>query len=202
MANWLESTLQPTKLYYIKTIDGRRGESDSAVEIFDLLCGSGYSDCEDRATHLIMLSLLLKQVAMLLAQEENMADVYDGLGKIYSNYEKQEGEMKFNQEEITVLDSWDESTTIQSLIKTGYIELYQKVLTFGGSKEDNCQNCIFRDAGKNDYCSTWNMFDVNNKVSGCPFWTGNTRYSDYKEVMAVSLENTTQDILPPHCRVH
>ncbi|RUT39502.1 hypothetical protein EJP82_26080 [Paenibacillus anaericanus] len=125
MGTWLVGNTQPSKKYYVETENGRRGEAEGISGIFNLIIDPGYSETEDISTKALMWILILRQNAISLAQFGQRADVYDGLGKVFSNYE-QEGDLEFGDEMPLLLDAWSEETTIASLLFTGFIQLYVK----------------------------------------------------------------------------
>lgn len=126
MSSWIENNKQPTKKYYFETENGRRGEAEKISGIFNLLIDRGYSETEDISAKAVMWILLLRQNATSLAQVGQRADVFDGLGKIFSNYDEQEGDLEFGSEQTLLLDAWSEESTVSSLVRTGFIQLYVK----------------------------------------------------------------------------
>lgn len=201
MRRWLEEGEEATKLYYFELYTGERGESDSALCLFDLLCEPSYSDCDDRATHIMMLGKLLKDVAAKdLSMNGIRSTVYSGLGPFYDNKisrfpdeQEEEVELNFdNENDPLILDFWDEWTTMASLVKCGYLRLYERVSTFWADQQDaSCTTCYFYDKD-NDACSTWQAVNVKDRMSGCPFWTKKSDISpEYSEVKADELKEPT-----------
>jgi len=125
MGNWLNNT-QPTQNYYITTIDGRRGEAGDLAGIFELLIEPKYFEIEEESAKAVTWIRLLNNVAVFLVQNGIKADVYDGLGRVFSNYAGQEGDLEFFDDDPVILDAWNEETTLASLIRIGYLDIYVK----------------------------------------------------------------------------
>ncbi|MFD2328837.1 hypothetical protein ACFSR7_06190 [Cohnella sp. GCM10020058] len=133
--NWLDPQAEPTKQYYIKLYDGSRGQADTALHLFDLICDPTYSECEDRQSHLMMLAQKLKDVAAFdLSAMGFRAQVHSGVGVFYDNGVQalpdeieEAAAVKFeNQDDPIILDFWNEWTTMASLITCGYLKLFVK----------------------------------------------------------------------------
>lgn len=196
---WLADGEKASKLYYFKLYTGERGEADSPLSLFDLLVDPAYSDCDDRATHLIMLGKFLKDVAAFhLAPRGIRAVVYDGVGKLFDNsmsrYEDEKEEAHdiefINMDSPVLLDFWDEYTVLTSLIRCGYLQLFEKVTTFQATyQESSCESCIFYDGEKNR-CSAWMAGNTLGRLDKtCPFWTRRAPVGRYLEVTPDSLQS-------------
>lgn len=196
MRNWVVPGQQPTALYYFKLKNGQVGESESPLCLFDLLIDENYSDCDDRQTQIIMLGLFAKQVSVQMAAEGIRTIVYDGAGPFFDAAvsrhldEIDESEELFfqNKEDPYVIDFLDEWTLISSLIRCGYLKLFEKVETFGSaSQEVNCKKCFFYSEA--DSCNAWNASMVTGRLERtCPFWTDSLfAGSQYREVTADDL---------------
>lgn len=150
---WLNDE-NPTMRYYIELADGRRGESDTALQLCDLVINQDYSDCEDRETQIMLLGKKMKDVAAFtLATEGVRAQVFSGVGLFFDNgVAVREDEIKesssvtlFNREPV-ILDFWDEWTVIASLIKIGYLKLYEKAhLIPVADREELASNLVIFD---------------------------------------------------------
>lgn len=193
-SQWLEKGAVATANYYIELPDGRRGESNSPLALFDLLIDPAYSDCDDRQTHLIMLGIFARNVSVQLAAQGVRTTVYDGAGPFYdpavsrfTDEMEEEGQLEFeNPNDPYIIDFWDEWTLIASMIRCRYLRLYEKVETFGaGDQERNCMTCFFYDKEHNS-CRAWNAANVAGRMERtCPFWTNNLfGGGDYVEVRA------------------
>lgn len=194
---WLSANEKPSKLYYFKLYTGERGEADSPLALFDLLVDSAYSDCDDRATHLLMLGSFLKDVAAYhLAPKKIRAVVYDGVGLLFDNARprfkderEEQAENEFdNMDSPILLDFWDEYTVMTSLIRCGYLQLYEKIPTFHAShQQSTCSTCVFYD-GSNDRCSAWMAGSTLGRLDKtCPFWTKVASVGRYLEVVSENL---------------
>ncbi|MFD0591008.1 hypothetical protein ACFQZE_23720 [Paenibacillus sp. GCM10027627] len=143
--NWIEKNGTAQRPYYFQLYSGQIGESDTPIGLFDLLCDPAYSDCDDRTTQIIMLGRLLRDVAgQTLAAESVHARVYSGSGPFFDNRIsrhpdeiEEEGSIEFyNENEPVLLDFWDEWTTMASLVKCGYLNLYERIPTFSVQADD------------------------------------------------------------------
>ena len=192
MRRWLDPAKTPTMNYYFELYTGERGESDSPLCLFDLLVEPEYSDCDDRATHLIMLGRFARDGAVRhLAAQKIRATVFDGMGPFYdpavSRFQdemEEEGELEFtNPDDPLILDFWDEWTLMASLIRSGYLRLFEKVTTFGAMhQEQDCTSCYFYDDSENR-CAAWNAENVAGRMEKiCPFWTEPFSLGEYIEV--------------------
>lgn len=131
---WLNVDDQPTLTYYFELKDGRRGQSETALQIFDLLAHPNYSDIDERETQIMVLATMLIDIAAAEFSVEGIrAKVYSGLGLFYDNTRKiyedeieEEGAVRFTNSPVVVLDFWNEWTCIASLIKAGYLKLFEK----------------------------------------------------------------------------
>lgn len=131
---WLDYNEEPTLTYYFELKDGRRGQSDTALQIFDLLAHPNYSDIDDRETQIMVLATMLKDIAAAEFSVEGIrSKVYSGVGLFYDNTQKifddekqEEGAVRFTNQPVVVLDFWNEWTCIASLVKAGYLNLYEK----------------------------------------------------------------------------
>lgn len=193
MRRWLASNDTPTGIYYFELYTGERGEADSPLCIFDLIINKDYSDCDDRKTQIIMLGLFLRDVAAKhLASQGIRATVYDGVGPFFDNAMsrypddlEELGEVEFsNQDKPIILDFWDEWTVISSLIKCGYLKLFEKAPTFSAThQENNCRTCYYYNE-KLDHCTAWQATAVAGRMeSTCPFWTIPSSRGEYEEVL-------------------
>jgi len=124
-AIWMNDNSQPSKKYYFETEDGRRGECNQLSGLFELLIEPDYQDIEDISAKATVWILLLRRIAITLGQHGQKADVYDGIGKVFSNYEDDD-ESEFETDNIYVLDAWNEETTIASLISSDIIVIFEK----------------------------------------------------------------------------
>ncbi len=196
-SRWLEKGAAAKGTYYIELQDGRRGEANSPLALYDLLVDPDYSECDDRQTHLIMLGLFARNVSVQLAAQAVRTTVYDGVGPFYDPAvlrfpdEKEEREaLDFvNSDRPYIIDFWDEWTLMASLIRCGYLRLFEKVETFGAAdQERKCATCFFYDK-EQDGCRAWNASRVAGRMEKtCPFWT-NSFFGgdDYLEVRAEDL---------------
>jgi len=131
---WLRDDQEPTMRYYIELPDGRRGEANTALQLFDLIVDPHYSDTDEQDIQLYMLGKKMKDIAsFVLASEGVRAQVLSGVGILFDNAaaeredEIQEAAgIRFKNNEPVILDFWNEWTTIASLIKIGYLDLYEK----------------------------------------------------------------------------
>lgn len=143
--NWLRDTEEPTKNYYFELQDGRRGESDTAIQLFDLLANPHYADTDDRVTQIMMLGAMSKDIAVAhFAIRGIRAKVYSGVGLFYDNgqqvYEDEQSEaqaVKFTDDDIAILDFWNEWTCIASMIRNGFMTLYEKVYQIDKDELEN-----------------------------------------------------------------
>lgn len=201
MRNWLDQDQQPTRTYYFELHSGQRGESDSPLTLFDLLCDPYYSDCDDRTTQIVLLGQMLRDISsQTLSFQKIRATVYSGLGPFYDNMISrfpdevaEAGQLQFdNPDDPVILDFWDEWTTMASLIKCGYLKLYEKVPTFGSARQDSvCDGCHFYNSEDNS-CSAWQAQQVRDRMQGCAVWTasGDLR-EEYREVKPEDLVEPT-----------
>jgi hypothetical protein len=133
-SNWLGEDQTANMRYVIELYDGRRGQADTALSLFDLLCAPDYSDCDDRVTQIMLLCSKLKDVAAYdLSTREIRTQVFSGMGLFFDNgapkhqdETEEAGAIRFTNEQPLILDAWDEWTTMASLIQCGYLKLYEK----------------------------------------------------------------------------
>jgi len=199
MRRWLEPGEHPTMMYYFKIYTGERGEADSPLALFDLLVHPAYSDCDDRATHLIMLGEFLRDVAAFhLGSNRMRAIVLDGVGPLFDNalprFQDEREELKDiefeNYDSPFLLDFWDEFTVITSLIRCGYMQLYERVPTFRSNHQENsCYSCHFFDK-ENNSCNAWQASNVSGRLDkSCPFWTKVSKAGRYLEATPEVIAN-------------
>ncbi|GIM48417.1 hypothetical protein DNHGIG_39660 [Collibacillus ludicampi] len=199
--HWLEDGQEPTLPYYIEFADGRRGEAVNPSRLMDLIIHEYFSDVDDPHTFYLLGVKCLRDIAAgPLAMMGVRATVYDGVGPFYdtaiSRYKDEvdeEGELEFqNPDEPVILDGWDPWTVVASLIKAGYIKVYEKYPTWSGEgpvRKKKCDGCVFREEvfkdeeGKWIYCSAWEMeLGFEHAGHNCPYITHGTPYKDYHEV--------------------
>lgn len=197
--HFLDDGQQPTLPFVVEFIDGKRGEAISPLHLMDLIVHEYFSDCGDVQTFYILgTDYLRKFAASVLAVEGIRATVYDGLGPFYDNAVsrhpdeiEEEGELEFsNPEDPVILDSWDPWTVVASLIKTGYIKVYEKYPVWSDrQKKQGCEGCVFKqEKDGQPYCAVWESsgaIEVWHKV--CPFVTNGEMYPDYVEVTPENL---------------
>ncbi|MGP3788222.1 hypothetical protein [Paenibacillus sp. 1A_MP2] len=142
--NWLREPEEPKRTYYFELRDGRRGESDTALQLFDLLANQYYSDTDDRITQIMMLGAMCKDIAVSdFAIRGLRAKVYSGVGLFYDNGQpvyademKETQAVKFINDKVSVLDFWNEWTCIATMIKSGYLSLYEKAHLVSSEERD------------------------------------------------------------------
>jgi hypothetical protein len=92
-----------------------------------------------------MMGNLLRDVAgQTLPMNAVRATVYSGVGPFFDNKisrhpdeVEEEGQIEFeNEDDPIILDFWDEWTTMASLVRCGYLKLFEKVPTFGVKLSD------------------------------------------------------------------
>jgi len=220
--HWLEPGQEPRMPYYIVFADGRRGEAANPSRLMDLIIHEFFSDVLDPHTFCLLCVLRLRDIAAgPLAMQGIRARVYDGVGPVYdsaiSRYKDEEeeaGELAFvNPDDPVILDGWDSWTVVASLIRAGYIKLYEKYPTWSGDgkeKQKRCQGCIFRgdvvveDGEEWMYCHCFEMELLEEKVGpNCPYITCGAPYLGYREVRPEDLPDPADwkpDWTPPERR--
>lgn len=129
---WLAPDEAPSKRYVIELFDGTRGEAETALTLFDLLCDPAYSDEDDRESQIMELARKLKDVAAYdLSAMGFRAQVWSGVGVWFDNGSpvhrdevEEAAAIQFANSDPIVLDFWDEWTAMASLISCGYLKLY------------------------------------------------------------------------------
>ncbi|BFH18262.1 hypothetical protein J6TS7_53460 [Paenibacillus dendritiformis] len=185
MARIMRPQEQPQMLYYVELHEGTRIEGNSALALFEYIAGRGYFDCESRVTQSMMLMALCRNVAVnFLGAQGIKADVWASR-RIFSNYESNtddfEHELEFEPAAPFDLNCWDEQTTLLSLIRCGYLKLYEKVETFRKRSQGKaCGGCYFL---QNNSCPVFSADNVLGRVSDCVFWTSeNSLQGEYQLV--------------------
>ncbi|CAH8248474.1 hypothetical protein WJ0W_007142 [Paenibacillus melissococcoides] len=185
MARIMRPEEQPHMLYYVELHEGTRIEGNSALALFEYIAGRGYFDCESRITQSMMLMALCRNVAVnFLGAQGTKADVWASR-RIFSNYESNVddygNELEFDPTPPYDLNCWDEQTTILSLVRCGYLKLYERVETFRKrSQGKTCDGCYFL---QNNSCPVFAADNVLGRVSDCVFWTSESSLqNDYQEV--------------------
>lgn len=86
-----------------------------------------------------------------------------------------------------ILDGWDPWTVVSSLVKAGYLKLYEKYPTWSGEgpiREKGCEGCVFRQVVREEngeewlYCKSWEE-ELDEKMGpNCPYVTHGVPYVD------------------------
>jgi hypothetical protein len=143
LRKWLAADESPSMRYVIELYDGSKGEAETALTLFDLLCDQAYSDTDDRESQIIELAQKLKDVAAYdLGAMAIRAQVYSGVGLFFDNGDgkhqddrEETAGIVFKNTDPVILDFWDEWTTIASLIKCGYLKLFVRNETLSEDEE-------------------------------------------------------------------
>ncbi|EGL18636.1 MULTISPECIES: hypothetical protein [unclassified Paenibacillus] len=188
---FLEENEEPSFPFVVEFRDGRRGEAINPLYLMDLIIEEHFSDCEDVHTlYLLGTNVLRDLAASEFSMDRVRATVYSSsviYDNLIANYEDAVGEeLDFvNRDSPVILDSWDAWTVVASLIKAGYLKIYEKLPVWSDKhKVQGCDHCIFRKADDQgqEYCALWetNYFREWDKL--CPFPTNGSGYTDYHEV--------------------
>ncbi len=191
--HYLEDGQEPTLPFLIEFMDGKRGEAISPLYLMDLIIHPDFSDVDDIETLYLLTVKKLRDIAGTTFSTNRVhTRVYDGIGPFYGNQlsrhedeVKEEKEIEFVNDEPIILDGWDSWTAVASLIKSGYIKLYERYPVWSDEKkEQGCKHCSFKkDIEGHPYCIVWessNVFDIWDNI--CPFVTSGSEYLDYYEV--------------------
>lgn len=203
---FMEASEKPSMPFFIEFADGRRGEAMTPLHLLDLVVHEKFSDVDDIETlYLLSVKKLKDLAASEFAMDQKRAVVYDALGPMYDNAisrneeeVKEEKELAFNNHQTPViLDGFDPWTVVASLIKSGYIKVYEKFPVWSDKlKKQGCTECIFKEEKDGfPYCKVWESsgaIEVWN--NSCPFVTNGEFYLDYKKV---SLEDLTLETYKP-----
>lgn len=203
--HWLDPSQEPTWPYYVEFADGRRGEALTPHYLMELIIHEGFAelywgtdDGETQTFYLLGVKILRDIASGALAMEGIRATVYDGVGPFYDpvisrHPDDEDEELEFeNMDDPIILDGWDPWTVTASLIRAGYIRVFEKYPTWSGdgpSRKKKCDGCVFnkRTEWKNGEqevkCAAWDVTWVGEHAGdGCPYITHGAPYLGYHEV--------------------
>ncbi|WP_078593666.1 hypothetical protein [Evansella clarkii] len=159
----LHAGQDPVLDYVVRFPDGEIGEAATPFYLCDLIFHRDFTDCEDPVTWFILVSGHLKSLALSGAMEEERVIVYDAKGRFFDNSISKQADIEkeelsfVNRDNPVVLDGYDPWTAIGSLIREGYIEVWEKYPTFSEvNKTHGCSNCIFNELKEGvPFCKAW-----------------------------------------------
>jgi hypothetical protein len=194
---FLQKGEQPTMDFVIEFPDGTIGEAASPFYLCDLIFHPDYTSCDDPRTWFVLSGQRLRDIATELGMERLRVTVYDALGAFYDNvisrFHHAQADLEIeNPNQPIILDGYDPWTSIASLIRCGYIRLWEKVPTFSDKKKvQGCQTCVFRtEKDGRPYCLAWDYKNAMQEWEKPCWWvTCGQRYDRYVEVTPANLCN-------------
>jgi hypothetical protein len=167
LRHWLPHDEEPTLPYVVLMPDGKLGEAASPFYLCDLIFHPNFTDCDNPSNWFILMLTRLREIALTHFTLNGIrVSIYDSLGLFYDNllgYTDHSDELEYeNRENPVVIDAYSPFTAITSLVKAGYIQVWEKIPTFAEqTKKKGCGNCIFnKKINGNDYCGAWDYIDA------------------------------------------
>ena len=187
---WLDVNQTPTLPFYLEFPDGRRGEAKNPLFLLDLVLDPYLSDVEDVETlHLVTIQRLRDIASQVFASQGKRAVVYDAMGPVFDNTinrypdeAKEASEVEFdNIDQPIILDGFDPWTAIASLVRAGYMDLYERVPVWTSAERDTgCASCTFNiTRDEKPFCSIWDTHQLEQRNATCPFPVSKAPYLKY-----------------------
>ncbi|MBU9723270.1 MULTISPECIES: hypothetical protein [Bacillaceae] len=180
---FIETTQDPVLDYVVKLPNGEIGEAATPFYLCDLIFHNDYTDCEDPATWFMLIMDYLRNMALSSSMDQQRVTVYDAKGIFYDGLLSNQNSLESGSEDLNfinrdnpiILDGYDPYTAIASLIKHGYIQLWEKYPIFSEERKvSGCNNCSFNmELEGTLFCKAWDYKNAQWEWEKPCFWLTN-----------------------------